>query len=145
MSEAGGAADEGRATTGGYPADGRHGSAPDAHAVWEWGPSECAGTQMPAAVRAGLAQRPPRAAPPIAAAAAAAAAPAIAAAAAATATAAGVKAMCVAATAATGAAATGGIATGAAATGGAKGDGDGAGAPQPAPNMAIRPRAAAST
>ena len=144
MSEAGGAADEGRATTGGYPADGRHGSAPDAHAVWEWGPSECAGTQMPAAVRAGLAQRPPRAAPPIAAAAAA-AAPAIAAAAAATATAAGVKAMCVAATAATGAAATGGIATGAAATGGAKGDGDGAGAPQPAPNMAIRPRAAAST
>ena len=144
MSEAGGAADEGRATTGGYPADGRHGSAPDAHAVWEWGPSECAGTQMPAAVRAGLAQRPPRAAPPIAAAAAA-AAPAIAAAAAATATAAGVKAMCVAATAATGAAATGGIAIGAAATGGAKGDGDGAGAPQPAPNMAIRPRAAAST
>ena len=144
MSEAGGAADEGRATTGGYPADGRHGSAPDAHAVWEWGPSECAGTQMPAAVRAGLAQRPPRAAPPIAAAAAA-AAPAIAAAAAATATAAGVKAMCVAATAATGAAATGGTATGAAATGGAKGDGDGAGAPQPAPNMAIRPRAAAST
>ena len=144
MSEAGGAADEGRATTGGYPADGRHGSAPDAHAVWEWGPSECAGTQMPAAVRAGLAQRPPRAAPPIAAAAAA-AAPAIAAAAAATATAAGVKAMCVAATAATGAAATGGTATGAAATGGAKGDGDGAGAPQPAPNMAIRPSAAAST